>query len=143
MPAGLKLLLRGCQTVAQIQGIVWLWFILILLLSAKETPAQSCWNTALCPLKGSELLLCNVLTLKSILTLWYFTCFAKDKPSWDCTDSIEVPVCRLFVSSVNGHYPRCFSYMLKSVWSEEFVWLSGRDTKQLDSENDPTHHFCG
>lgn len=141
MPAGPRLLLRGCQSVAQIQGIASLWFIPVLLLSAKETPAQNCWNTALRPLKGSELLL--ILTLKSMLTLWYFTCFAKDKPSWDCTDSVEVPVCRLFVSSVNGHYPRCFSYMLQSVCSEEFVGLSGRDTKQLDSENDPTHHFCG
>lgn len=109
----------------------------ILLISAKQTSAQSCCNISVCPQKSSHLFFCVThLTFKSRLTLWYFTCFAKDETTWDCAASIWIPVCRLLlVKSVRGNYSQSYSYILQSVCSEDFIGLSGRSTKQLDSGN--------
>lgn len=137
MPAGLRLLFRGCRTVAQIQGAALLCFF--------PNPANFS-KTDICPkllqhfcMPSEEFpsFFCVThLTFKSTLTLWYFTCFAKDETTWDCAASIWIPVCRLLlVKSVRGNYSQSYSYILQSVCSEDFIGLSGRSTKQLDSGN--------
>lgn len=146
MPAGLKLLLRGCRTVAQIQGkaLLCCFFFPNPANFGKNRHPPKVVGTFLCAPRRILIFFCVTnLTFKSILTLWYFTCFAKDKTSWDCTDSVSIPVCRLtfLVKSVNGCYSQCYSYVSQSVCSEDFIGLSGRGTQKLESGNDNACHF--
>lgn len=89
-------------------------------------------GTFACALRRVLIFFCVThLTSTTVLTLCFFPCFAKDETAWDCTDSMQIPICRLMflVGSVNGHYTQCYSSMLQSVFSEDFVGFSGRGTK--------------